>query len=297
MDAKHLILLALQAAILGTVFSFGLKSTREDILYLARHPALLLRSLLAVLVVMPVVAVILVKIIDFPPTTEIVLLALAVSPVPPLLPNREAKAGGLPSYGLGLMLALALVAIVAMPLAAAGLSIVFDRPLTMGAGAIARMVFTAVVLPFAAGMLVHRFWPKPAERLSKPVQRVATVILAVAVLGLLAGSWHAIWGAIGGGSVLAIVIFVVIGLLVGHLLGGPDPEQAAVLGLSTAMRHPAIALTFAATNYHDEHFAGTILLYLIVGAIVGIPYVKWMRQRAAAAAPVTTVRAGNGTRS
>ncbi len=284
MDSRQLILLALQVAILGTVFGFGLKATREDALYLVRRPGLLVRSLLAVLVVMPIVAVVLVKVFDFRPTVEIVLVALAVSPVPPLLPRREAKAGGRPSYGLGLMLILAVVAIVAMPLAAELLSRVFNRSLAMGPGAIARIVATAIVLPFLAGMAVRKLWPHVAERLAKPVRIVANALLVLAVLALLAGTWQAIWGAIGNGTVLAIVAFVVLGLLIGHVMGGPDPEHAAVLALSTACRHPAIALAFAAANYPDEHFGGTILLYLLVSLIVGMPYIAWQRRRVAATA-------------
>jgi bile acid:Na+ symporter, BASS family len=282
MDPKQLILLALQLAILGTVFSFGLKSTREDVLYLVHRPGLLLRSLCAVLVVMPILAVAFVKVFDFPMPVEIVLVALAVSPVPPLLPKRETKAGGRPSYGLGLMLVLAVVAIGTMPLAAELLSRVFERPLVMGPGAIARIVVTAVVLPFLAGMVVHKLWPRSAERLAKPVRLVASALLALAIVALLAGTWQAIWGAIGSGAVLAIVIFVVAGMLVGHVLGGPDPEHAAVLALSTGCRHPAIALAFAATNYPGEHFGGTILLYLLVSILVGMPYIAWQRRRLAA---------------
>jgi bile acid:Na+ symporter, BASS family len=62
-------------------------------------------------------------------------------------------------------------------------------------------------------------------------------------------------------------------------MGGPDPNQSVVLALSSACRHPAIALSIAAANFPDEHFGGTILLYLIVNAIVGIPYVEWQRRR------------------
>jgi BASS family bile acid:Na+ symporter len=71
-------------------------------------------------------------------------------------------------------------------------------------------------------------------------------------------------------------------MLVGHVLGGPDPEHAAVLALSTACRHPAIALASAATNYPGEHFGGTILLYLLVSILVGMPYIAWQRRRLAA---------------
>ena len=54
------------------------------------------------------------------------------------------------------------------------------------------------------------------------------------------------------------------GLIVGDLFGRPLREDSVVLALSTACRHPAIALSIATANFPDEHFVGTILLYLLV---------------------------------
>ena len=59
MDLKQLLVLALQVSVACTVFGFGLKMTVHDLLYLVRRPGLLARSLLAMFVVMPVVAVLL----------------------------------------------------------------------------------------------------------------------------------------------------------------------------------------------------------------------------------------------
>ncbi len=129
-------------------------------------------------------------------------------------------------------------------------------------------------------MMLHKLVPRIAERLDAPVSWIANGLLLVGVSVLLLGTWQAIWAATGGGSVLAIVAFVAVGLLVGHLMGGPEPEHAAVLALSTACRHPAIALAIASSNYPDERFGGTIILYLLVSAIAGIPYVAWQRRRA-----------------
>jgi len=278
-DAKQILTLVFQVAIIGTVFGFGLNSTRDDLLYLWRRPGLLVRSLLAVLIVMPVAAVVLTKAFDFRHNVEVVLVALAISPVPPLLPQKESKAGGRRSYGLGLMLFLGLVAIAVIPLVVELLEQVFARPFTVDAGAIARIVLVAALLPIVAGMAVRALMPRVAERLEKPVRLIANGLLLVGVVVLLVVSWQAVWAAVGNGTILVLIGFVVAGLLVGHLLGAPEPEHAAVLALSTACRHPAIALGIAATNFPDERFGGTIILYLLVSAVVGIPYVAWQRRR------------------
>ncbi len=91
-----------------------------------------------------------------------------------------------------------------------------------------------------------------------------------------------IWAAVGNGTVLAIVIFTVAGLAIGHVLGGPDPDHSAVLALSTACRHPAMALAIATTAIPDQRFGATILLYLLVNIVAGLPYIVWQRRRTGA---------------
>ena len=79
--------------------------------------------------------------------------------------------------------------------------------------------------------------------------------------------------------VIAILVFLAVGLAVGHVLGGPNPNNSVVLALSTACRHPAIALSIAAANFPEERFDAVILLYLILGAIAAVPYLAWHRRR------------------
>jgi BASS family bile acid:Na+ symporter len=273
----RIILLALQLSIVCTVFGFGLKATFADLLYVLRRPALLARSLLAVFVAMPVVAVALVRIFEFRPAVEIVLVALAISPVPPLLPRRETGAGGDASYGVGLMAILSLVSIVAIPLMLEILGWVFVRQFAMSPGAVAGVVVKSTLAPLVAGMFFRAVRPALAKRIERPVALVGKVLLPVAVLALVAGALPAIWAAIGDATVLAMVIFTLAGLAIGHMLGGPNPHRAVVLALSTACRHPALAFTIASTNFPNQHFGAIILLYLIVNGIAGTPYLAWQR--------------------
>jgi len=285
MDLKMLVVLALKVSMFCVVFGFGLETTRDDLLYLPRRPWLMVRSILAVFVIMPVLALLLARQFDFRPPVEAALIALALSPVPPLLPKKQSKAGGHGSYGLSLMAMLALLAIVIVPLSMEILSKVFHWPLAFAPGAIAKMVGEAVLLPLAAGMLLRALLPGLAARLAKPLAILVKILLPLAVILLLIGTFSAARAAMGGGTIAAIVLFVVAGLIVGHVLGKPNPEHSTVLALSTASRHPAIALSILTANFPEERFGGIILLYLLVSAVVMVPYVKWQGKRAAGAAP------------
>lgn len=284
MDTKEIIVLAFKLAIFGTMFGYGLKATTGDLLYLLLRPRLALRSVLSVMVIMPVLVVAAVKILDLRTAVEATLVALAISPVPPLLPKKQTKAGGVASYALGLLILLALVAIAAIPLWVELLGYVFDRSFAVNPGAIVRIVLVMIVLPLAAGMAVHALLPHIAARLETPVRWLSNGLLVLAALALLSGAWGAVLNALGNGTVVALAGLVAVGLAVGHMLGGPEPQQSTVLALASASRHPAIALSIATVNYPDQRFVGIVLLYLIISAVLCVPYVAWQRRRSVSVA-------------
>ena len=278
MTTQQVVILVLQVSILLTVFGFGLETTLHDLQYLLRRPALLARSLLAMFVVMPIVAVILVWAFELRPSFEISVVALAISPVPPLLPNKEGKAGGHAAYGLALMAVVSILAIVVVPLWVQLLGLYADRQLKMPPAAVAKVVVIMTILPLITGLIVRTLFPAVANRLDKPVRLVSTVMLLAGALALVIAAMPVILGEMDPGILVALTAFVVVGLGVGHWLGGPQAEDATVLALSTASRHPAIALAIAKINFPNEPYLGaTILLYLLVLAVLTVPYVRWQR--------------------
>jgi BASS family bile acid:Na+ symporter len=85
---------------------------------------------------------------------------------------------------------------------------------------------------------------------------------------------------IGHGAIIAFVAFVLVGLAAGQLLGGPSPEDRTVLALSTALRHPGVAIAIAYTNFPQEKLAlAAVMLYLLLGLLLTIPYIKLRRRQ------------------
>jgi BASS family bile acid:Na+ symporter len=280
MDLATLISIAIRASIGLIVFGLALNASPQDALYLFRRPGQLVRSLLAMNVMMPLFAAALAAAFDLNPAVKIALIALAVSPVPPVLPKKQLKAGGRASYAVGLLVAAALLAIVFVPVAVDLLGRAFSLPLYMSPAAIAQLVFMTVLAPLAVGIMVRGVVPRMAERMAQPISLVATVLLVVSVLPIFFTAWPAMVSLVGNGTIVAIVAFSLAGLAAGHLLGGPDPEDCAVLALATASRHPGVALAIASANFPGEKLVpAAVLLYLIVSALVSIPYLTWRRRQ------------------
>ena len=96
MSLQQLVTLALQVSIILTVLGFGLKTRLDDLLGLVRRPNWLVRSLLAVFIVMPLLAILLIRLFDFGQVVTVALIALAISPAPPVAPENGRNAPGAP---------------------------------------------------------------------------------------------------------------------------------------------------------------------------------------------------------
>ncbi|RUR79200.1 bile acid:sodium symporter family protein [Chlorogloeopsis fritschii PCC 9212] len=275
MNLTQLILLALKVSIVLAVFALGLGARLKDITYLFRHPRQLVRSLLSMYIIMPLVVGAIVAAFNLYPAVEIALIALSLSPIPPILPKKQLKAGGEEDYTFGLLVAMSLLAIVFAPLMIKLLDRAFGRTDKIPPVVVAQIVLSTVLVWLAIGITVRYLLPAFAQRIAKPISVVASVLMLVSLLPILFTARSAIASLIGNGTIIVIVVFVLIGLAAGHLLGGPNPHHRTVLALSTATRHPGVAIAIAHTNFPEQKLAlAAILLYLLISGVVTIPYLK-----------------------
>jgi BASS family bile acid:Na+ symporter len=278
MSIVDLIRIAVLLSIMLIVLGFGLVCTWGDATSLFRNRSLLLRSLLAMNVLLPLFASALIAIFTLRPVIEVVLLALAVSPVPPFLPLKQSKLVGHHEYIYGLLGASSLLTIVLAPVTVALIGLTFSKHASISPTGIARIVALTVLVPFALGLLIHHLKPTVATRVSPIASKAGIVLLVMALVPVLIKMWPAMIALIGDGTVLAIIAFIVVGLAVGHWLGGPDPSTRTILALATATRHPGVALIIATANFPDEKLvAPAVMLYILISVIASIPYVMWRK--------------------
>src|SRR5262249_34849852 len=151
MDWATIIKLALQASIVLVVLAVGLQVSASQVLYLLARPALLVRTILSLFVAMPLVAVVLTSVFTFHSAVAVAIVAVAGSPVPPLLPQKSLTAGGKPSYTIDVLAAAAALAIVFVPLSVYVMGVVFNRPTYVSTGGVVQLVLLTVIGPLAVG--------------------------------------------------------------------------------------------------------------------------------------------------
>jgi len=280
MGLAKVVQLVLSASVMMIVFSLGLQATMQDATYLFRQPRRLLKSFVSMFIVTPVVAGVLAQALELPPAVEMTMIVIAMSPVPPILPKKELAAGGVRSYALGLLVAAAAISVVFTPVAVELFEKIFKRPAEISSFTIARIVTLSVIGPLTAGLAVRRFRPRLAERAAAPLSRLATLLLIAALVPVQIAVVSAEISLIGRGTLLILIVFVVICLVTGALLGGPELSNRIVLALSTASRHPGVAMAIVSANRPNPKVAlPAILLYMTASTILSGLFVGWVRRK------------------
>jgi BASS family bile acid:Na+ symporter len=288
MTLAELIVLILKSSIAVLVFTVGLGTPSHELTHLLRRPGQLVRSLVSMNLVMLALAVAIALLFPLDRSVKVVLIALALSPVPPMLPKKLVKAGGGHDYVMALLFSASIFAILWIPLASEVLDRIFPADVNIPPVAVAKLVSMTVLGPTLAGVVVRLLAPSLAGRIAEPLGKVATVLLLAGLGLMLAKAAPAMLAQLGDGTLLAIVAFLILGLVVGHLLGGPTPGDRSVLALATASRHPGVAMAIAQLIFPtDKSLAATVLLYLITGVVVTMPYVSWRKKALTLEPPLT----------
>jgi bile acid:Na+ symporter, BASS family len=270
--------------VFAIMLALGVNHSFEQLISLWRRPGLLLRSLLAVVFLVPMVVLLLLWMFDLPPAVATGLAVLAASPGAPLTYKRSQMAGGDPTYTASLQLTLALLAVGITPVILAMFSSLFGIIIEgVTLFQVARQVARVTFLPVMIGLSLQQFAPRVAEVLRKPVRLLADILFILLLLMLvllltLAPELRAMLN-VGWLSMLAILFMVGFSLTIGHLLGGPRREQRSALATACIARNVGLALFLAELSDYGQHFIPTILAYMILGGLLAVPYAVWSKRQ------------------
>jgi BASS family bile acid:Na+ symporter len=248
------LLLLLKSSIGVLIFAVGMTATGDDILHLWRRPVLLVKSVIAMYLVMPIAAAVMTRLFDLPAGTELALVILAICAGAPLLPKKLIKFGGNPSFVFSLIVTTSLLAIVTVPasLQILAANITFDTTGVTPAH-VARVILKTFLLPLAFGMLFRLMAPTLANKYSDYLLKVAGIVMALCAITLLVFGLPRVID-LGLPSLLVFALFTIIAILAGHLLGGPEPSNRSALAVACASRHIGLALlTHRRQRPRQEH--------------------------------------------
>ncbi len=277
MEMMMIVKLMAVLSLLMLVLSFGMEMRLSEAFAFLQEPGLSARAMLAMFVAVPAVALGLSLWLPLVPATMFALLALAVSPMPPVFPGKGTGVGGGRRYVMSLFVLATGFTFVAAPLILMLDARILGVGLAFEARRIALTLAITAVVPMVAGMVLGSLAPRLSEKLIRPLALGGKLFLGLTALLALVITAPSMWQAVGNFTLIACVILAAAALAAGHLLGGPSEGNRAALATAASLRHPGVAMAMAASagTSDSQQVTATVLIYLIIATLLGMAYGRW----------------------
>jgi BASS family bile acid:Na+ symporter len=264
----------------GTIvlmFAQGLDIPLNHLAYFRKHPGLLLRSLIAVVVLVPAAALLIILLIRPSSAVMVGLAILAASPAAPQMIVSIPKAGGKLAYTASLHLVLGILSLVTTPVILALLAVALNFQASVHPFEIAELVGTSLFIPLLLGILFLAGFPRAASSIRMPLIIIGQAISLLTIALILYLKYHALL-QMDLRSYSAMAMMIVVALGIGHFLAPRQPEERTTLALESAARHPGLAFLIAALNFPLEKALPVFIPYLVVFAVVSLLYIQWRKR-------------------
>ena len=260
--------------VFSVMTSIGTTVTPTDCLQHLRSPSLLIRGLISVLVIVPAIGFATTFAFDLSLPEQVGVVLMAIAPGAPLALRRALASGGDAGFAPTLQIALAILAVPAVPLWVVIGNWILGTHGIIDAAAVARQVFLAQLLPLALGAVVKRVAPVTGPRIGIALGRAGAILLLAVLISILINVRYSIllthfW------PIASAVIITIAALAAGHVMGGASPEIRHAMAIAGAMRNVGLALLVATTNQTPPVVEVVIISYGLTAIIIVSVYIVW----------------------
>jgi bile acid:Na+ symporter, BASS family len=262
------------------VLAQGLKIAPNQVInYFREKPWLMLRSLVAVLFVVPAAALAIILLLNPPLEVAVGLAILVACPPAPLMLKATPNMGkGNAAYMASLHLSLAVLAFVTVPVILYLLSIPLGFKAEVGLIKMGMILGRTILIPIGLGMAIRAYYPIFAEKVGPRLEKIGGIGLLLLVVIVLV-KFFPVLLKMNPLSYLVIVAVSAMALAIGHFLGPRDPHERTTLAVESGVRHPALALTIAVSNFTAERALPVLVPSVLVFIIMAMGYLL-LRKRA-----------------
>ncbi len=265
------------AFVVTSMFSFGLRLTLSEIIEPLRDIRLLLGTLAANFLIVPLVAVLLANLLGLEEDLRIGLILISIVAGAPLVPKLAQIAKANIPFAVASTALLVVATVIYLPL-------VFPLVLPgvrLDTMSIVRPLAIQIVLPLVLGLIVDYISKDEADVLLPVLGQIANVSLTLMLVLMLGGNVGNVIGLIGTGSIFAAILLFAVAMIAGYFLGGADAGTRRTLSMATGQRNLAAAFVVATGSFADRP---SVVVFLaaagLIAMIMMMPIAGWFGKRA-----------------
>jgi BASS family bile acid:Na+ symporter len=250
------------------LLAVGMDLTREDFARVARNKALVVAGLVAPCLLLPPLAIALIRVTEPSPAIAGGLLLIAASPIGGISNAYSYLARASTALSVTLTGLSCLLASATIPIISAGIEAVYGRRLGFVAPIplLVTQLTLMLLLPVALGMAARAWAPAAAARHRPGLQRFAFVGIALVLSMVLARDFRTFAATLPVMVPLA-GLFVVGSLALGWGAAMPfsrDPRDRFTMAAEFGTRNIAVAITIAVTLLGRAEFAPFAAVYALI---------------------------------
>lgn len=216
--------------IVSTMLYMGLSFFPKQFIEPIKDKKLILKSLAANFMFLPIITYIILQIIPLQPGLAIGLVLMATGAGSPFMLKIVQFIKADMAFAVVLMLILSTVTLIYMPLVLS----LFLPGISVNPVSIATSLLVLIFLPLIGGTALKWRYNNIAKTIKPVFNQISNIFIFLVVILYLGLNYRDFISVFGTGALIAAITFVLTGFLIGYFLGGPSQNTKTVLGMGTA---------------------------------------------------------------
>ena len=278
------IILAISLIII--MFGMGLSLVKDDFIRILQNPKAIIIGLLNQIILLPIIAYVLISLLEVETDIAIGIMILAACPGGPTSNLITHLAKGDTGLSVSLTAANSLITIFTIPF-------VVDFALTQFLDASEMIqidklktiiqIFVIVILPVSSGMALKASKPAFADKMSKPVKIASAVVLFLVIIGLVLKKKENLIPYLKQAGLIALALNIAT-MLIGFItakLAKLNLAQSLTISIESGIQNGTMAIAIASGILMNENYAIAPAIYSLImffsgGAIIayGMKFIK-----------------------
>ena len=282
MQESILTTLVLPIALAMIMLGLGLSLKSDDFFRIFKYPKAVTIGLIGQLVILPIIALAIVKIIPMPPAIAVGLIVLALCPCGASSNMITYLAGGDVALAVTLTVFSSIITIFTIPLFTSlavtsflGKSAIVSLPIGMTMG----QIFLITVIPIALGMYIRHQFSEIARRLEKVINKLAVGFLGLIIMLLVVKEWSRLPSLIvqaGMGVMLLNILGMAAGFAISKMLNLKVAQQICI-AIEVGIQNGTLAIAITAGILKDAEMAIPAAIYSLFMYLTGFAVIFYSK--------------------